>query len=152
MSIALPPLEDLVRMLFVLNAAAVFAAAAAAWLQQLVVLPLARSVGRGGFPRYQRVVRGGAGLVFGPLLVGDILTSVLLVFAPHDSVTTIFVWSGAGLALLVMATTLTLLRAANRRLDRAFDVPAYRRVLMAGCLRANLLSMHAALVAVMLLR
>lgn len=152
MSIALPPLEDLVRILFVLNAAAVFGAAAAAWLQQLVVLPLARRVGRGGFPRYQRGVRGASSLVFGPLLVGDLLTSILLVFTAHDPVTTIFVWSGAGLALLVTATTLTLLRRANRRLDRAFDVPSYRRVLVAGCLRANLLGMHAALVAVMLVR
>lgn len=152
MSIVLPPVEDLVRILLVLNAAAVFGAAAAAWLQQLVVLPLARRVGRRGFPRYQRGVRGGAGLVFGPLLAGDILTSVLLVVAPHDSVTTIFVWSGAGLAVLVTVTTLTLLRSANRRLDSTFDVPAYRRVLVAGCLRANMLGMHAALVAVMLVR
>lgn len=152
MSIVLPPVEDLVRILFVLNAAAVFGAAAAAWLQQLVVLPLARRVGRGGFPRYQRGVRGASSLVFGPLLVGDILTSMLLVFAQHDSITTIFVWCGAGLALLVTTTTLTLLRAANRRLEDGFDVPAYRRVLAAGCLRANLLAMHAALVAVMLVR
>ncbi len=152
MSMHLPSPSELVPILVVLNAAAVFGAAGVAWHLQLAGYPLHLRVGRSGFPRYLRAHRGATALVLAPLVLADFLTSWILLLLPHDPVTTIFVWCGALSALLVTGVTLGVMRRASRRLAEAFEARAFRRLMAGNCVRANVWSMHAALIAVMLVR
>ena len=102
------------------------------WVVQVVHYPLFAAVGRPGWHAYEAAHRRRITAVVGPVMLAQAVVAVALV-ADRPGLPAAL---NLGLALGLLAATVTLFGALHARLERGWDGAAHRRLLRLNAVRA----------------
>ncbi len=104
------------------------------WFVQIVHYPLFHWVGRDGFCEYERRHQRLTTWVVAPLMIGELVSSVLLLFQ-LDGVRWTWAFVGFCLVLLNWLSTIFLLVPCHRSLQDAYDEAVVCRLVRANWIR-----------------
>lgn len=133
--------------LYLIHAAATVAMAGLIWFVQIVHYPLFASVTRNAFPAYEQRHMQRTSWVVGPLMLVEAVSAVSLIWLCPQSE---LAWVGLVLLAIVWLSTAFLQVPQHRRLTKAFDPGAHRRLVASNWIRTAAWTMRA-LVALSLL-
>ena len=121
------------------------------WFVQLVHYPSYRDVGAAEFTAFQTHSPARTGLVVGPLIFAEVGTAVWLLFKPPLGVGVVWLWLGASLIAVNLASTILIQVPLHLRLTAKRDAATLARLLRTNWVRTLAWSVRAVLVATWLL-
>lgn len=105
------------------------------WFVQVVHYPLFDRVGAGGFSEYESAHRWRTSFVVGPLMGVELLTAVVLLVDPPDSLGRSLPLAGLVVLLVVHASTVLLQVPAHDRLNLGHDPAVVARLVRTNWVR-----------------
>ena len=105
------------------------------WIVQVVHYPLFVGVGSEGWAAYEAAHQSRITLVVGPLMVAELVTAVWLVLDRPAALPTWAVVLGAGLVVLIWASTAFVQVPLHSALGGAFDAEAHGRLVATNWIR-----------------
>ena len=104
------------------------------WFVQIVHYPLYANVGREQFPEYEALHNRMTTWVVGPAMLVELVTAVLLLkYSPNTS--SMLVWTGLGLLIVIWISTAALSVPAHDVLTAGFSAEAYRKLVNTNWIR-----------------
>jgi hypothetical protein len=95
---------------------------------QIVHYPLMATVGEEGFPEYARSHADRTGLVVGPLMLAEMVSSIWLAVQPPSPEMQGAAWLGLGLLIAIWGITGLVSVPCHTRLGAGFDSRTHRRL------------------------
>lgn len=134
-------------MVLLLNAASTWAMVGLIWFVQMVHYPLFAGVGAAGYVDYQALHMRTTGWVVGPLMLMELVTSLLLVVPAlrPAGVPPWLLWAGLATVAVNWLSTVTLQIPAHDVLTRGFDLAAHRRLVLTNWIRTAAWTLHGVL-------
>ena len=120
------------------------------WVVQLVHYPLFSFAAKGTFAAFEAAHRLRISVVVMPLMLGEVVTSILLVVQAESATQRVLAWSGASLLLAVWLCTFLVQVPLHRRLSRGWDPEAARRLVRTNWLRTALWTLRGVVAAALL--
>lgn len=105
------------------------------WFVQIVHYPLFDAVGRDAFVAYERRHVRATGWVVGPAMLTEAATAVLILPLAEAGAVRWLAWVGFVLLGVVWLSTALLQVPCHRRLERAYDAAAVRRLVRTNWVR-----------------
>lgn len=105
------------------------------WFVQVVHYPLFTAVGRDAFAAYERAHQQRTSALVLPLMGTETLATVALAVLAADPTTRLLAYSGAGLLVVIHASTFGLQMPRHRRLARGFDPEVARSLVRTNWIR-----------------
>jgi hypothetical protein len=134
-------------MLLVLHAAATWAMTGLIWFVQLVHYPSYRDMAEKGFTGFQTRSTARTGFIVGPLIFTELGTAACLLWKPPSGIGLPWLWLGAALIAVNLASTLLVQVPLHVRLREKHDVLLVERLIRANWVRTLAWSIRAVLVA-----
>jgi len=122
------------------------------WFVQLVQYPSFSRVGTDFFPAFHTLHSSRITFIVAPLMIGEAVSAVGLLWTPVGVAEGWEIWLGIGLVALIWASTFLLQVAMHGRLSKGFDEPAWRFLVTSNWVRTLGWSARAVLVTVWLRR
>ena len=132
---------------FALHAASTFYMAGVIWLVQLAQYPLFARIPPEAFRAYHDAYLRRVTFVVGPAMVVETATGVLLVYGTPAWVPQSAAWTGMALLFVLWLSTALFQVPLHRRLERAHDPDAIRRLVATNWVRTLAWSARAVFVA-----
>ena len=142
---------DLDRVVFALHAASTLYMAGVIWLVQLAQYPLFARIPPDAFRAYHDAYLRRVTFVVGPAMLVETATGVLLVYGTPAWVPQHLAWIGMALLFALWISTAVLQVPLHRRLERAHDPAAIRRLVATNWVRTLAWTARAGLVLTLLL-
>jgi hypothetical protein len=134
-------------LLLILHAAATWAATGLIWFVQLVHYPSYRDMAEKGFTGFQTRSTARTGFIVGPLIFIEFGTAAYLLWRPPAGIGTIWLWLGAALIVLNLASTVLIQVPLHVRLRATHDPALVELLIRTNWVRTLAWSIRAALVA-----
>ena len=115
------------------------------WFVQLVHYPLLKGVGNEGFADYLNRHQRWTTFAVGPPMIAEAFSTMLLVWYPPP-VNTALILLGAGLLLIIWVSTALLQVPCHAKLERGFDEPTHRQLVLTNWIRTLCWSLRGLLV------
>ena len=122
------------------------------WFVQLVQYPSFSRVGADFFPAFHTLHSSRITFIVGPLMIGEAVSAVGLLWRPARVTESWEIWLGIGLVSVIWASTFLLQVAMHGRLSKGFDEQAWRFLVTSNWVRTMAWSARAALVTAWLRR
>lgn len=131
---------------FILNITATLMLTGVIWIIQLVQYPFFSEVSSANFSKYHAAHTFWITPVVAPLMIAELVSSLLLVVYPPPAIAAVWLWLGLLLALLVWLSTFLIQIPLHNRLARGFDRQAHLRLVRTNWIRTAVWTLRAALV------
>jgi hypothetical protein len=136
--------------LVVVHAAATWAMVGLIWFVQLVHYPLFAAVGPEQFASYEAQHTRRTTRVVAAFVPVELLTAAWIAFDPPGGIAPSLAWTGAVLAALLWAVTITVQVRHHGRLSAGFDPATWRALVRGNWLRTAMWSTRGVIAAAML--
>ncbi|MBL8891213.1 MAG: hypothetical protein JNL67_14635 [Planctomycetaceae bacterium] len=123
------------QQVFIANFAATFFLAGLIWMVQVVHYPLFNDVGKENYIRYHQRHQNNISLIVGPVMLIELATAILLIWAIDERIDRTLVYVGLGLVLLIWLSTALIQVPCHEKLARGFDPVAYRWLVNSNWIR-----------------
>ena len=136
--------------ILLVNAGATLALTGLVWFVQLVHYPLFDRVSADQFPRFVQSHLRLSVLIVGPLMLAEVVTSVILVMDTPGSISRQQVWLGFVLVFLIWLSTALLQIPQHQVLEKRYDVRAHELLVVSNWIRTSAWTARSILVVGML--
>lgn len=116
------------------------------WIIQLVHYPLFAHVGAEEFVRYEQLHRTYISLLVMPLMLIEIGTGGLLLFAPASQIAPIWTWLGFLLILVIWGSTFFVQVPLHNQITQGYDLEAIERLVHSNWIRTIAWSLRAGII------
>ncbi|PLX30993.1 MAG: hypothetical protein C0600_06895 [Ignavibacteria bacterium] len=137
---------------FILQVFCTFTLTGIIWFIQIVHYPLMRKVGKNRFLRYEQTHTILTGFIVAPLMLVEAAAVIFGVLYSTRWITDDSSELGGVLLLIIWMSTFFLQMPQHRKLSRAFDVRAYRRLLWTNWIRTYAWSFRSVILVFNMLR
>ena len=105
------------------------------WMVQVVHYPLFNDIGEQNYIAYQQRHQNNITWIVGPVMLIELLTTVLLAFYPTEGISKSLIYLGIGLVVVIWLSTAFLQVPCHNKLSRGFDPSAYKWLVQSNWLR-----------------
>jgi len=116
------------------------------WFVQIVHYPLFHMVGHEPFVRYEKSHQKLTSLVVVPLMLGEIVGAVLLIFVGPETVAGYWLWLNLALVVLIWIITFTVQVPLHRRLSKGYHRETADRLVKSNSIRTLLWTLKSGLI------
>lgn len=134
------------KILLLLQIASTLILVGVIWIIQLVQYPFFSEVKAENFPKYHAAHTFWITPVVAPAMIVEIITSILIIFYPPESIDYRLLWFGLILAITVWASTFFLQVPMHNKLAKGFDANAHSTLVNTNWIRTIAWSLRGALV------
>lgn len=138
--------ESMIRALFLAHCASTLYMTGVIWFVQVVHYPLFTSIGVEDFSAYEQRHTALTTCVVAPPMLVELATALLLISFRPFGVSTVQVWIGLGLLVVIWTSTFLLQVPCHEALSKEFDATVIRHLVWTNWLRTAAWSLRGLLV------
>jgi len=105
------------------------------WMVQVVHYPLFDNIGTEKYVAYQQRHQTNITFIVGPVMLIELVTTILLATYPIEGIAKPFVYTGIGLVILIWLSTALIQVPCHNRLSQSFDQAAYTWLVQSNWIR-----------------
>ncbi len=128
-------ISEMSNILLIANFAATLYLTGVIWLIQLVQYPFFARVGTENFQKYHAAHTFWITPVVAPMMIVELITSILLIFYPPQNIDPKLIWGGLILTLAVWFSTVFLQIPMHERLALGFETEAHQFLVNSNWIR-----------------
>ena len=142
--------DVIIRLIFLLHAAATLYMSGLIWFVQVVHYPLLGAVGKSEFPAYEQQHMSMTTWVVAPPMLVEAATALLLFWFRPTGVPIGLVWAGVILLAIIWLSTVFLQVPCHETLSKGFEADVHRRLVSTNWIRTVSWSLRELLVLFMI--
>ena len=142
--------DVIIRLIFLLHAAATLYMSGLIWFVQVVHYPLLGAVGKSEFPAYEQQHMSMTTWVVAPPMLVEAATALLLFWFRPTGVPIGLVWTGVILLAIIWLSTVFLQVPCHETLSKGFEADVHRRLVSTNWIRTVSWSLRGMLVLCMI--
>lgn len=134
------------KIIIVLQIASTLIMTGVIWIIQLVQYPFFSEVNAENFPKYHAAHTFWITPVVAPTMIIELITSILVIFYPPETIDYKLLWLGLILTIIVWASTFFIQIPLHNKLSKGFDANAHLKLVNTNWIRTIAWSLRCVLV------